>query len=144
MDVSELRKRILRGIDEARRDASTRRGTVDEARKAYEEFLVRIAAPMFRQVAGILKAETQPHEVHTPAETVRLVSEQSPHTYIEIELDVTRAEPAVIGRVSLAHGRQGHLVEERVIGNGRAIAELTEEDVAAFLVAETPKLVVKP
>jgi len=143
MDVSELRKRILRGIDDARRETSVRRSVVDEARKDYERFLVQVAVPMFRQAALVLNAAVQPHEVHTPAETVRLVSEQSPHTYLEIELDTARAQPAVIGRVSLARGRQGHIVEERPIGDGKAISTLTEEDLSAFLVGEIPKLVVK-
>ena len=39
MDVSELRKRILRALEDARHDASERRTAVDHAAKAYEEFL---------------------------------------------------------------------------------------------------------
>ena len=143
MDVSELRKRIERAIDEARKDAAVRRGVVDDARKAYQQFLAEIAVPLFRQAAGILKAASQPHEVHTPAESVRLVSDQSPHTYLELELDLSKARPLVIGRVSLTRGRQGQIVEEQPIGGGKDVASLTEDDVSAFLVSEIPRLVVK-
>jgi hypothetical protein len=144
MDVSELRKRILRAIDEARRDVSARRTVVDAATRAYEQFLVSTAVPMLRQSAIVLKAAGHLFDVHTPANSVRLVAEKSPHTFLELELDTAADDPQVIGRVSLTRGRQGLIVEERPIANGRSVADLTEEDLSAFLVAEIPKLVVKP
>src|SRR6185503_5818844 len=107
MDVSELRKRILRAIDEAKKDVSARRGVQDAAARAYEQFLETIAVPLLRQSAIVLKASGQLFDVHTPAGSVRLVAERSPHTFLEIELDVSRPEPAVMGRVSLTRGRQG-------------------------------------
>jgi hypothetical protein len=143
MDVSELRKLILRAIDDAKKDISARRGLLDAAAKAYEEFLAMIAVPLLRQSATVLKASGELFDVHTPAGSVRLVAERSPHTFLEIELDVTRPQPEVIGRVSLTRGRQGLVVEERPIVAGRPVAELTEEDLTAFLVTEIPKLVVR-
>jgi hypothetical protein len=144
MDVSELRKRILRAIDEAKQDLSTRRGVVDAATKAYDEFLTHTAVPLLRQAAGVLKASGQVFDVHTPAGSVRLVAERSPHTFLELDLDLDRDPPAVIGRLSVARGRQGLIIEERPIVDGRAVANLTEEDLTAFLVTEIPKLVVRP
>jgi len=143
MDVSELRKRILRAIDDAKKDVSARRSILDAAKKAYEEFLVDVAVPLLKQAAIVLKASGQLFDVHTPAGSVRLVAERSPHTFLEIELDLTSPDPEVIGRVSVTRGRQGLVVEERPIVAGRPVAELTEEDLTGFLVTEIPKLVVR-
>ena len=143
MDVSELRKRILRAIEDAKTDLSERRTVLDTAGKAYEGFLDATAVPLLRQAANVLKASGHLFDVHTPAGSVRLVAERSPHTFLEIDLDVSGSEPEVIGRISLTRGRQGLVVEERPIVPGRAVAKLTEEDLTAFLVSEIPKLVVK-
>jgi hypothetical protein len=143
MDVSVLRKRILRALDEARQGASDRRTVVDEAAKAYELFLENIAVPLMRQAVTVLGAAAQPFVLHTPAGSVRLSAEKAPQTFLEFELDRERPTPEVIGRVSLARGRQGVVVEERPVAAGKAIADLNEDDVSAFLVSEIPKLVVK-
>lgn len=145
MDVSELRKRILRAIDDARREASDRRVAVDEAAKAFERFLNDVAVPLLRQAATVLNATGPAFTVHTPAGSVRLASEKSPETYLELELDAARPSPEVLGRISLARGgRQGQVIEERPIAAGKPVDRLTEEDLSAFLVAEVPKLVVRP
>jgi hypothetical protein len=144
MDVSELRKRILRALDDARKDATGRRAVVDESAKAFQTFLANTAVPLLKQAASVLNAANYAFVVHTPAESVRLVAEKSPDTYLEIELDVTRAQPVVMGRVSITRGRQGLIVEERELAEGAAVDKLTEEDVSAFLIAEVPKLVAKP
>jgi hypothetical protein len=143
MDVSELRKRILRAIDDARKDAESRRTVVDESVKAYETFLRDIAVPLLRQAAQVLNAAGHTFVVHTPAESVRLAAEKSPETFIEIELDRSGAEPQVMGRVSITRGRQGHVIDERPIAAERPVAQVTEEDVSAFLIASVPKLVLK-
>jgi hypothetical protein len=145
MDVSELRKRILRSIDEARREATERRSTVDGAKKAYDRFLADIAVPLLRQAAAVLNATNATFIVHTPAESARLSSETAQETYLEFELDAARPQPEVIGRVSVARGgRSGQIVEERPIVPGKSVDQLTEDDVSQFLVAEIPKLVVRP
>ncbi len=145
MDVSELRKRILRAIDEARREASERRTAVDEATQAFETFLANIAVPLLRQAAAVLNATGATFVVHTPAESVRLSAEKSPETYLEIELDAARTHPEVIGRVSLSRGgRQGLIVEERPLVVGKPVDRLTEDDLSAFLIAEVPRLIVRP
>jgi hypothetical protein len=143
MDVSELRKRIIRALDEARKDASARRSVVDEAHQAFERFLSDLAVPLARQAAGVLVAAGHPFVVHTPAGAVRLAAETGPETYIEITLDTSSAQPHVLGRVSLSRGRQGVVIEERAIGDGRPVGSLTEDDVSTFLVTEIPKLIVK-
>jgi hypothetical protein len=144
MDVSELRKQILRAIDDARKDAVSRRTVVDEAERDYREFLTVTAVPLFRQAATVLNAAGHPFVVHTPAGSARLAAEKSPETFLEIALDTSGPEPAVIGRVSLARGRQGQIVEERPVAPGTPIRALTDQHVSAFLVTEVPRLVLKP
>jgi hypothetical protein len=142
MDVSDLRKRILRALDEARKEASTRRRATDEAAQAYETFLSRVAVPLVRQAAQVLNATGETYAVHTPAGSVRLVSEKSAQTFVELALDATGRQCAVVGRVSLARGR-GVIVDERPLAQGKSISDLTEEDVSGFLIEEIPKLVVR-
>lgn len=145
MDVSELRKRILRAIEDARKDASDRRMVIDDASRAYAKFLADIAVPLLRQSATVLNATGASFLVHTPAGSVRLASERAPETYLELELDTARAQPEVMGRVSVSRGGRGsQLVEERSLAPGRPVAEITEDDLSAFLVSEIPKLVLKP
>jgi hypothetical protein len=143
MDVSELRKRILHALDAARKDAVTRRTEVDEASRAYEQFLENIAAPLLKQAQAVLRAEQQLFTVHTPAGSIRLVSDSAPQTFVEFVLEVSPRVPQVIGRVSLTRGRQGVVVEERPLAPGKPVAELVEDDVAQFLVTEIPKLIVR-
>jgi len=142
MDVSELRKQILRALDDARRDAAARRTTVDEATAAWTRVLNSVAVPLVRQAAGVLRAEGHAFTVHTPAASVRLVSDGSPETFLEIELDARGQAPLVVGRVSLTRGRQGLVVDERPIAPSRPVSELSEADVTAFLLSAIPQLVV--
>jgi hypothetical protein len=97
-----------------------------------------------KQAVQVLRAEKQGFSINTPADGARLASDASPNTFLEFALDTTGPAPQVIGRVSLAHGRQGRIVEERPIAVGKPVASLTEEDVAMFLVAAIPKLILKP
>jgi hypothetical protein len=144
MDVSDLRKRILRALDDARKDQSSRRSVLDEAAQAYATFQQTLAVPLLKQAAQVLRAEKHGFTVNTPPDGARLVSEALPNTFLEFALDTTGPTPQVIGRVSLAHGRQGRVVEERSIAAGKRVAELTEDDVAKFLVAEIPRLILRP
>jgi hypothetical protein len=143
MDVSELRKRILHALDAARKDAVTRRTEVDEAARAYEQFLENVAGPLLKQAQAVLRAEQQLFTVHTPAGSIRLVSDSAPQTFVEFVLEVSPRVPQVIGRVSLTRGRQGVVVEERPLAPGKPVAALTEDDMAQFLVTEIPKLIVR-
>jgi hypothetical protein len=143
MDVSELRKRILRALEDARQDAASRRLVVDNARKAYEDFLTTIAVPVIRQAATVLKAEGHLFSVETPADSVRLVSDGAAQTFIDLALDTSGRDGVVVGRVSLARGRQGLVVDERPIADGKPVTLLTEEDLSAFLVSAIPRLLVR-
>ena len=141
MDVSELRRRILRALDEAKHDAALRRTEVDAAQRAYEEFLERVVVPVLKQTQGVLKAESHAFTVHAPAGGARLVSDSSPQTFIEFGLDQSGDRPLVIGRISRQRGRGRVVVDERPVATDKPVASLTDEDVAAFLVTEIPRLV---
>jgi hypothetical protein len=142
MDVSDLRRQIVRALDDARKDAAARRAQTDSAAADYERFLNDVAIPLFRQAATVLKGEGHPFTVNTPAGSVRLASEHAPDDYLELELDATAAPPQVIGRTSV-RARRGHRLEERALAPNKPVRELAEEDVSVFLVSEVRKLVVR-
>jgi hypothetical protein len=141
MDVSELRRRILRALDDAKNDAALRRTEVDASQRAYDEFLERVAVPVLRQTQAVLKAEGHSFTVHAPAGGARIVSDNSAETFLEFVLDQSGERPLVIGRTSRQRGRGRVAVEERPVVIDKPIASVTDEDVAAFLVAELPRLV---
>jgi hypothetical protein len=143
MDVSELRKQIIRALDEARKDASARRQETDRAREVYETFLTEVAAPVFRHASSVLRGLGHEFTVNTPAGSVRLES-PSANEFIELELDAKASKAQVLGRVALMRNKGGPLIEERPVVANKAIADLTEEDVAKFLTAEIPRLVMRP
>lgn len=143
MDTSELRKRILHALDDARRQATVQRESRSDAERQWDAFLSNVAVPLFRQAANVLEAERHAFTVHTPASTVRIASDASSDTFLELALDLSGPAPAVIGRLSIGRGRNRQTVEETAIGAGKAVADLTEDDVARFLVTEIPKLVVR-
>jgi hypothetical protein len=142
VEVSELRKRILRALEDARKDAASKRQAVDEASAAFTEFLEHIATPLLRQAAQVLNSTGPTFSVHTPAGSVRLHSDKSPASFVELTLDTSKVPVEVIGRTSVARGREGH-VDERPIAPGTSVAELTEEHVTAFLISEIPKLIMR-
>jgi hypothetical protein len=144
MDVSELRKRILRALDDARKDAADRRASMDQASQEYRTFLDTVATPLMRQAVDVLRGEKQPFSLQTPAESVRIVSDASSQTFLEFELDRAGRHPQVVGRISLVRGRQGQVIDERAVGGGKPVAALTEDDVTTYLVDAIPKLVLRP
>jgi hypothetical protein len=140
VETSEVRRRVLAAIEKARRDATERRVRTDQARRDYEDFLAQRAVPLFHQFAAALKGEGQPFAVFTPAGSVRLASERSSEEFIELTLDDSSHPPAVVGRSSRGRGRRT-VTSERPISEGKPIADLTEEDVLAYLLEEIVLLV---
>ncbi len=131
MEVSEVRKRLLQTLARAKQEAGERRARLDLAARQYERFLELVAGPVVRQFAGAMKAEGYAFTLATPPGGLRLESERSREDVIEIELD-TAGAPVAMGRTR--HGRGQRVVTtERPIREGAAIADLTEEDVLAFL-----------
>ena len=135
MEISEVRQRLKQTIDRSRRAAAERRTRTDAAATAYERFLERIAVPVFKQFAAALRAEGHLFQVFTPGGGLRLASERSSEDFIELRLDLSGHEPAVLGGVSHVRGSRV-LSHEATLLPERDIADLTEEDVLRFLLRE--------
>jgi hypothetical protein len=140
MEVSEVRRRLRAAVEDARREAAERRVRTDAASRAYEEFLGQHAVPLFHQFAAALTGEGHLFKVFTPAASVRLASERSHEEFIELALDDASDPPTVVGRTSRGRGRR-MISSERPVRDGIAIADLTEEDVLAFLLTEITSLI---
>ena len=134
MEISLVRKRVVDTIESAQLAAAARRLRAEEAGRDYAHFLERIGTPLLRQVANALRAEGYAFTVFTPAGGVRMSSDRTAEDYIEFALDTAGDQPRVLGRVGRTRGRT--VVEtERPIAD-RTPAQLTEEDVLAFVLKE--------
>jgi hypothetical protein len=143
MDIGELRRRVGREIDAAKREAGERRVAVDAERAAYLTFIDQVATPLAKQLVTVLRADGHQFTSFTPPGSVRVVSDRAAGDFIEIDLDQTSHPPQVIGRTSLARGGKGVLVEERPICPGRPIGEITDDDVVTFLLPEIRRLILR-
>jgi hypothetical protein len=135
MEISEVKKRVLDTIERAKRTAAERRTRVDEAAREYEVFLERVAVPVFRQIANVLRAEGYLFNVFTPAGSVRLMSDRSAEDYIELRLDTSGDDPRVLGHASRSRGRRV-TESEWPLADRDAIRDLTEDDVMRFAMKE--------
>lgn len=136
MEISEVKRRLRDAAERAKRAAAERRARADEANREYPVFLETVAVPLFKQAAGVLKAENYLFTVFTPGDSVRLMSDRNATDFIELTLDTSGPSPLVIGRTSRARG--GRIIEsERPVGIERGrVRDLTEEQVLAFLAEE--------
>jgi hypothetical protein len=141
MEISEVRRRVVQTMEHARRAAQSRRARADEASREFEVFLQEIAVPLFRQVANVLKAEGQMFTLSTPAGSVRLMSERNADEFIDVSLDTSGDEPAIVGRSRRTRGRRV-IDSERAIARG-PIGSVTEDEVLAFVLEELKPLVEK-
>jgi len=132
MEIADVRKRVQRRIDLARRDAVARRERSALIESAYARFLSDVAEPLFRQLENVLHAEGHRFRLETPKGSLRLSSERSPDEYIEIALDTQATPPTVVGRARHARGRRV-IADERRLGDGE-VSSLTDEVVLAFVV----------
>lgn len=135
MDVPEVRRRVRAAIERARRDDVTRRERVAAATRDFEQFLASRAVPLFHQLASALIAEGHRYTVFTPATSVRLASDRSAEDFVELTLDTSVDPPVVLGRTSKGRGRNA-IRQERPVREGATVADLTEEDVADFVLGE--------
>jgi len=134
-DVGVVRKRVRFAIDAARRDQAERRGRAAEAAKAFEVFLDSAAAPAFRMMANVLKAEGLAFDVMTPSGGVRLNSDRNRDDAIELELDSSVDPPEPLVTITRARGSRV-VRKERPVKPGTPLAQLTEDDVVEMLIDE--------
>ena len=137
MEISDVKRRVVETIERAKRLSGERRARNDDGAREYEGFLDRIAIPVFKQVANVLRAEGYLFTVFTPGGSVRLMSDRAAEDYVELELDTTGGEPVVSGRASRSRGRRV-IESEGPIGPP---ATLTEEDVLSFVLKSLEPLV---
>ena len=140
MDIPEVRRRVRAAIEQARRDAASRRERSDAAARAYDEFLAMRAVPAFNTLASALVGEGHRFKVETPAGSVRLTSERASDDFIELMLDTSEDPPFVLGRTGMGRGRRA-VTKERPVRDGASPDALTEEDVIAFVLSEVVPLI---
>jgi hypothetical protein len=140
MEIPEVRRRLRAAIELARTRAQESRARSDQAAREYDQFLRDRAVPLVQTFAAALAAEGYRFRVFTPAGAVRLAAESSGEDFIELTLDSSSDPPAVLGRSSRGRGRRA-VTSERVLNEGTAISQLTDEDVLAFLIQEITPLV---
>ena len=132
MEISEVRKQVLRTVDRAKQHAAARQARHDEASRAFAAFLEGTAVPLMQQVANVLRSEGFPFTVFTPAGSVRLMSDRSSGDFFELLLDETADESVVVGHST--RGRGSRVVEsERTIG---APDSITEPALLEFILRE--------
>lgn len=131
--TGDVRKRVLRAIEEARRVARDRRAQAAAAEGEGAHALANVVTPVFKTVASALTAEGYAFKVTTPSRAVRM--EVSPQDFIEITMDTNRTPPALLGRVSRAWGRRV-LVEELVVREAPELGTLSEDDVLDWTLAQ--------
>lgn len=132
MDTGEVRKRLRYALDHARRAAAEHRAEADRASGSFGAFLDRVAAPIFRQVSGALKAEGHAFQVFTPAGSIRLASDRSADDFVELALDTSRSPVALVLRTSVTRGRRV-TADERVVHEGADLETVTDERVLEVL-----------
>jgi hypothetical protein len=140
LEASHVRRLVVGRLAEVKRVAGIRREKIAAAERDYATFLSTAATPAFTLVAQILASENYPFRVTTPGEGVRLISDRSPRTYVDVRLDTSGPEPLVVAEVSRERGHRV-LVDDRPVGAGQAIGALTDQDVIAMLVATIAELV---
>ena len=142
VENEHIRQRLQRVIEESRLGARERRARAEAASDDGERLVRQVVAPMFRQMAHVLKAEGLLFRVSTPKEAVQLIAEGPGENRIELAVDTTVDPPALQSRVVRTRGRRV-LVDETVVRTGDAIASMTDEDTLEFLLAAIPPFVEK-
>jgi hypothetical protein len=116
----------------ARDRARQRREDADQAEKAYETFLVQLAAPLARQVVNALRAEGYSFTLSTPGRGLRLSLDQGRDDFIELELRTDVDQPHIVGRIRRTRGSRT-LDEEHPLKAGAAPQDVSEHDLLEFL-----------
>lgn len=140
LEISHVRRLVMARLGDVKRAAAARRERVAAAEGDYAVFLPSVATPVFTVVAQVLTSEGYAYRVTTPGGGVRLASDRSPRTYVDLRLDTSGQEPVVVAEVSRERGHRV-LVDDRPVGTGQDIGALTEQDVVAMLVGALGDLI---
>src|SRR3954467_15889306 len=97
MEVSVVRQRVREVLQHSKRTAderrADRRAQTDAAAHEYPLFLERVAVPLFKQVANVLRAEGRAFDVFTPGNTGLMIAGRGNDDYLELPLDTGCAAP---------------------------------------------------
>jgi hypothetical protein len=140
LEVSQVRKLVQHRLAEVKRAAGARRERAVAAERDYAAFLPSVAVPVVTLVAQILTAEGYPYRVTTPGDGVRMTSERSARTYLDVRLDTSGPEPVIMCEVSRERGHRV-LVDDHPFAPGKAIASLSDSDLVEFLLGVVADLV---
>jgi hypothetical protein len=140
MEIVQIRRRVQVRLADIKRAAAERREKVAAAERAYGPFLANVATPTVTAVAQSLSAEGYPYKVTTPGKAVRMVSDRSGRTYLEIRLDTSGAEPQLVAEVGRERGSRV-LADERPVCQGMAIEAVTDEDLLAAILDAMAELI---
>jgi hypothetical protein len=140
MELVQIRRRVQTRLGDIKRAAAERREKVAAAERAYEAFLASVATPTVNAVAQSLSAEGYTYRVTTPGGAVRMSSDRSSRTYLEIRLDTAGAAPQVIAEVGRERGSRV-FADERPICPGTAIEAITDEQLLAAMLDAMAELI---
>jgi hypothetical protein len=140
LEIVQIRRRVQMRLADIKRAAAVHREKADAAERAFERFLADVAVPTVNAVAQSLSAEGYPYKVTTPGGTVRMTSDRSGRTYLEIRLDSAGPEPQVIAEAGRERGRRV-LADERPVAEGTPIDAITDEQLLATLLDLVAELI---
>lgn len=140
MEIDQIRRRVQTKLADIKRGALERRERVTAAERAYESFLSGVATPTVNAVAQSLSAEGYAFRVTTPGGAVRMTSDRSGRTYLEIRLDTSGREPQLVAEIARERGSRV-LEDERPVCQGLAIDAITNEDLLAAILDLMPELI---
>ena len=140
MEIVQIRRRVQVRLADIKRAAAERRDRIAAAERAYEAFLLGVATPTINAVAQSLSAEGYPYRVTTPGRAVRMSSDRSGRTYLEIRLDTSGPEPQLVAEVGRERGSRV-LADERPVCAGMAIEAVTDEHLLAAVLEAMAELI---
>jgi hypothetical protein len=140
MELDQIRRRVQVRLADIKRAAVERRERVAAAERAYQTFLAAVAVPTVNAVAQSLSAEGHAYRVTTPGGAVRMTSERSGRTYIEIRLDTPGPSPQVVAEIGRERGSRV-FANERPVCEGMAIEAITDEHLLAAILDAIAELI---
>jgi len=140
MELDQIRRHVQARLADLKRAAAARRDKAAAAERAFDSFLANVATPTVNAVAQSLSAEGYPFRVTTPGRAVRLSSDRSSRTYLEIRLDTTGPAPQIVAEIGRERGSR-ILADERPVCEGMAIDAVTDEQLLTPLLDAMAELI---
>lgn len=140
MELVQIRRRVQARLADIKRAAGERRERVASAERAFGPFLAEVATPTVHAVAQSLSAEGYAYRVTTPGGAVRMASDRSTRTYLEIRLDTAGREPQLVAQIGRERGSRV-FEDDHPICQGVPLEAVTDEQLLAALVDLLPELI---